>query len=175
MTKHLLLLFASITVLTTCSSLWATPPEPKGDAKVWDDYWRGLAAMREEKWNDAITPLSQAVVACAPGDGRLLLARGVAYALVSDFDLAAASGDLQRARKLNPADACGTAYLAAAKADMGQYKKSEASYRVAIALEQARLLFDEQDMAHSWPRDAGELALSMRVCHLLASTANSAG
>lgn len=90
-TKHLRPLFASITVLITCSSLWATPPEPKGDAKVRDDYWRGLVAMREEKWNDAITPLSLDI-ARAPGDGRLLLARGVGYALASDFGRAA--GDL---------------------------------------------------------------------------------
>lgn len=47
--------------------------------------------MREEKWNDAITPLSQDI-ARAPGDGRLLLARGVGYALASDFGRAA--GDL---------------------------------------------------------------------------------
>ncbi len=73
----------------------------------------------------------------------------VRSAYPQDADMAAASGDLQRARKVNLADARGTAYLVAAKADMGQYKKSEALYRVAIALEQARLLFDEQGIAHS--------------------------
>jgi tetratricopeptide (TPR) repeat protein len=83
--------------------------------------------------------------------------------------------DLQRARRLNPADARGTAYLAAAKADMEQHKESEALYRVALALEQARLLFDEQGIAQTWPRDTGEMALSMQMHHLLAAKANSAG
>lgn len=83
--------------------------------------------------------------------------------------------DLQRARRLNPADARGTAYLAEAKADMGQEKEAEALRRVAAALEQARLLFDEQGIAQSWPRDAGELALSMQMRHLLAATANNGG
>lgn len=84
-----------IATLIRCLSAWAVPPEPKGAAKVWDSYWQGLVAMREDRWNEAITPLSQAI-ASAPGDGRLLLARGVAYALASDFDRAA--GDLMRAQ-----------------------------------------------------------------------------
>ncbi|MDR4506984.1 MAG: hypothetical protein MRJ65_01890 [Candidatus Brocadiaceae bacterium] len=95
MRKHLLCVWTIVVVLMACSSILATPPAPKGDAQAWDSYWRGLVAMREDKWADAITRFSEAVVR-SPGDGRLLLARGVAYALAGDFDRAA--GDLARAQ-----------------------------------------------------------------------------
>ena len=71
--------------------------------------------------------------------------------------------DLERARKLNPADARAAYYLAAAQADARDKDASGASLRAAIALEKARLELDDQGEGKKLPRDAGDMGLLMRL------------
>ncbi len=82
---------------------------------------------------------------------------------------------LQRARKLAPADARATAYLARARAAGGAAKEAAALLREAAALEYARLALDDRGEARSWPRRAEDLALAMRMRHLLAEGTGRAG
>jgi len=72
-------------------------------------------------------------------------------------------GDLERARQANPADARSTYYLAAAQADAKDRAASEASLRVAIAIEKARLKLDDQREGVNEPRDAADMGLLIRL------------
>ena len=84
-------------------------------------------------------------------------------------------GDLDRARQANPADARSTYYLAAAQADAKDRDASEASLRVAIALEKARLAIDDQRAGETQPRDAADMGLLIRLLDTAGVHAGQAG
>ncbi|HVS72355.1 MAG TPA: tetratricopeptide repeat protein [Phycisphaerae bacterium] len=74
--------------------------------------------------------------------------------------------DVQRARAIDPADARTSAYLSLAQADARDRDASDATLRVAIALEKARLALDDQGPGAKLPRDAQDFALLMRLLAL---------
>lgn len=74
---------------------WALPPEPRGDPRFWDAYHVGLVGLREARFDEATRSLTSALQ-FTPGDGRALLARGVAHAVTGR--LAEAHADLSQAR-----------------------------------------------------------------------------
>lgn len=91
--RHLLFVPALLFLLT--STTLAAPPQPQGDAKRWDGYFQGLMRIREGKWADAVTTLTEAEK-LARGDHQILLARGVARTLLGDYENART--DLDRAQ-----------------------------------------------------------------------------
>ncbi|HVX86451.1 MAG TPA: hypothetical protein VH253_16835 [Phycisphaerae bacterium] len=74
--------------------------------------------------------------------------------------------DIERARTLDPADARTSAYLSLAQADARERDASDATLRVAIALEKARLAIDDQGAGAKLPRNAQDFALLMRLLAL---------
>ena len=77
---------------------------------------------------------------------------------------------LQRARKLDPGDVRATAYLAEAERDLQDKNKSAALFKVAAALETARLAIDEQGVGKNWPRRADDMA-ALIATHLMLARA----
>lgn len=76
----------------------------------------------------------------------------------------AATDYLQRARRLDPIDARVPAYLAVVSEGQGKATEATAAYRVALALEEARLRIDEPSgAARPLTRDPLDFGLAMRV------------
>jgi Tfp pilus assembly protein PilF len=84
-------------------------------------------------------------------------------------DPAGARAALDEARRLDPTDARVPAYAGALLAEQGRAQEAEAAYRVALALEQARLRMDEGKGGSVLPREAEELATLMKMRNALAA------
>lgn len=85
-------------------------------------------------------------------------------------DVPGARAALEEARRLDPVDARGPAYAGALLAQQGQVAEATAAYRVALALEQARLRLDEGKEGAALPREAAEeLAILMKMRNVLAA------
>jgi Tfp pilus assembly protein PilF len=85
-------------------------------------------------------------------------------------DQAGARAALDAARRLDPVDARVAAYTGVWLADQGNAAGAEAAYRVALALEQARLRMDEGQGGAALPREhADELATLMKMRNVLAA------
>ena len=84
-------------------------------------------------------------------------------------DPTGARAALDEARRLDPTDARPPAYLGALLAQQGRAPEAEAAYRVALALEQARLRLDEGQGGTALPREAEELATLMKMRNVLAA------
>ena len=86
---------AGLMLVALGSGASAAPPEQRGEAGYFDGYHRAMMQLREGRWNEAVTTLSEAEK-LARGDGRLLLARGVVRTLQGE--LGEAYSDLDRVR-----------------------------------------------------------------------------
>jgi Tfp pilus assembly protein PilF len=84
-------------------------------------------------------------------------------------DRTGARAALDEARRLDPTDARVPAYTGALLAEQGRAQEAEAAYRVALALEQARLRMDEGKGGSALPREAEELATLMKMRNVLAA------
>ena len=85
-------------------------------------------------------------------------------------DVAGARAALAAARRLDPVDARVPAYTGALFAQEGNAAEGAVFYRVALALEQARLRLDEQAKeGMALPREAEELAVVMKMRNALAA------
>ncbi|HEY7039304.1 MAG TPA: tetratricopeptide repeat protein [Methylomirabilota bacterium] len=93
----------------------------------------------------------------------------IAWRKTMGHDVPAARAALDEARRLDPTDARVPAYTGALLAQDGQAAEAAARYRVAIALEQARLRMDEGKDGTALPREAEELAALMKMRNVLAA------
>ncbi len=85
-------------------------------------------------------------------------------------DVPGARAALEEARRLDPTDARAPAYAGALLAQQGNAAEATAAYRVALALEQARLRLDEGKEGAALPREAAEeLATLMKMRNVLAA------
>ena len=84
-------------------------------------------------------------------------------------DVPGARGALEEARRLDPVDARVPAYTGALLAQQGNAAEAAAAYRVALALEQARLRLDDGKAGSTLPREAEELATLMKARNVLAA------
>ena len=85
-------------------------------------------------------------------------------------DMPGARAALEEARRLDPTDARVPAYTGALLAGQGQAADATTAYRVALALEQARLRLDEGKEGAMLPREAAEeLAILMKMRNVLAA------
>jgi|HubBroStandDraft_6_1064221.scaffolds.fasta_scaffold26177_2 tetratricopeptide (TPR) repeat protein len=91
-----------------------------------------------------------------------------AWRKVTGHDVPAARAALDVARRLDPTDARVPAYQGALLAQQGNAADAVAAYRVALALEQARLRMDEGKEGIALPREAPELAILMKMRNVLA-------
>lgn len=84
---------------------------------------------------------------------------------------------LERARQVDPEDARIPAYLGVALEGEGKTKEAIAAYRVAVALEEARLRLDEPSVhtGNPLPRDPIDFGLAMQVRLRLAMMLEQAG
>ncbi|HYB69094.1 MAG TPA: tetratricopeptide repeat protein, partial [Candidatus Bathyarchaeia archaeon] len=92
----------------------------------------------------------------------------MAWRKVAAHDVPGARVALDAARRLDPIDARVPAYLGALLAQQGSAADAAAAYRVALALEQARLRLDEGKEGVALPREAPELATLMKMRNVLA-------
>ncbi len=129
------------------------------------DYLR-LNGMRDDALEAEATGLQLVHASCGP-----LLTR--TWTNVDKQGFGPLIDVLHRARKLDPTDVRATAYLAEAERDLQDKAKSAALFKVAAALETARLAIDEQGAAKSWPRRADDMAALM-ASHLMLARAAKA-
>jgi tetratricopeptide (TPR) repeat protein len=94
----------------------------------------------------------------------------MAWRKVMARDVPGVRAALEEARRLDPTDARTPAYVGALLAREGNEGGATAAYRVALALEQARLRLDEGKEGAALPREAAEeLATLMKMRNLLAA------
>ncbi len=94
----------------------------------------------------------------------------LAWDRIADRDWAKAKEYLDKSRTLDPVDARWVAYTGVMLAASGDRQAADGYYRLALALEQARLQLDDPTVltGPTLPRDAMDFALSMRLRLLLA-------